>query len=68
MELELSPLDRRYEPLRTSRRKRDSGVVASLDGDGQQLPIVVAGANDGRDVPVGGAKCGRTLFKLVVAE
>lgn len=66
MELEFHQLDRRYEQLRTSCRKRDSRVLASLDRHGQQLPVVVvvAGGDDGRYVLVDGYKRVRALVKL----
>ena len=41
MELEFHQLDRRYEALRTTSRKRDSQVLTSLARDGQLLPVVV---------------------------
>lgn len=65
MELEFHQLDRRYEQLRTSSRTRDSRVLASLDRDGQQLPVVVvAGGADGRYILVDGYKRIRALIKL----
>jgi ParB/RepB/Spo0J family partition protein len=65
MKLELHQLDRRYEQLRTSCRKRDSRVLASLDRCGQQLPVVVvAGGDDGRYILVDGYKRVRALHKL----
>lgn len=65
MELEFHQLDRRYEQLRTSCQRRDSRVLASLDRDGQQLPVVVvAGGDDGRYILVDGYKRVRALLKL----
>ncbi len=65
MELEFHQLDRRYEQLRTSCRKRDSRVLASLDRYGQQLPIVVvACGDDGGYILVDGYKRVRALIKL----
>lgn len=65
MELEFHQLDRRYEQLRTSCRKRDSRVLASLDRVGQQLPVVVvAGGDEGRYILVDGYKRVRGLRKL----
>jgi ParB/RepB/Spo0J family partition protein len=65
MELEFHQLDRRYETLRTSSRKRDSRVLASLDQVGQQLPVVVvAGGDEGRYILIDGYKRVRGLCKL----
>ncbi len=65
MELEFHQLDRRYEQLRTLCRRRESRVLASLDRDGQQLPVVVvAGGDDGRYILVDGHKRVRALIKL----
>lgn len=65
MELEFHQLDRRYEQLRRACRKEDSRVLASLDRDGQQLPVVVvAGGEDGRFILVDGFKRVRALRKL----
>ena len=65
MDLEFHQLDRRYESLRTSCRKRDSRVLASLDRHGQQLPVVVVGGgDDGRYILVDGYKRVRALIKL----
>ena len=65
MELEFHQLDRRYEMLRTSCRKRDSRILASLNRHGQQLPVVVvAGGDEGRHILVDGYKRVRALRKL----
>jgi ParB family chromosome partitioning protein len=65
MDLEFHQLDRRYEELRRACRKEDSRVLASLDRDGQQLPVVVVkGGEDGRFVLVDGFKRVRALVKL----
>ncbi len=65
MELELHQLDRRYEQLRTSSRERESRILASLDRNGQQLPVVVVhGGDEGRYVLVDGYKRVRALHKL----
>ncbi len=65
MELELHQLDRRYEQPRTSCRKRDSRVLASLDRHGQQLPVVVVASEDpGRYILIEGDKRVRALGKL----
>jgi ParB family transcriptional regulator, chromosome partitioning protein len=64
MELEFHQLDRRYEQLRTSCRRRDSRVLASLDRHGQQLPVIVVVGVDGRYVLVDGYKRVRGLHKL----
>ena len=65
MEIEFHQLDRRYETLRTVCRKRDSRVLASLDRNGQQLPVVVvAGGDEGRYILVDGYKRVRALRKL----
>lgn len=65
MELEFHQLDRRYEPLRTLCRKRESRVLASLDRVGQQHPVVVvAGDDEGRFILVDGYKRVRALRKL----
>lgn len=65
MEIEFHQLDQRYKQLRTSCRKRDSRVLASLDRYGQQLPVVVvASAEEGRYILVDGYKRVRALSKL----
>jgi len=65
MDLELHQLDRRYETLRTTSQERDSRVLASLDRDGQQLPVVViVGGDAGRYILVDGYKRVRGLRKL----
>ncbi len=64
MELELHQLDRRYEQLRTSCRKRDSRVLASLDRHGQQVPVVVVAGEPGRYILIDGYKRVRALRKL----
>lgn len=66
MNLEFHQLDRRYERLRRACRKRDAQVLASLDRDGQQLPVVVvvAGGDAGRYILVDGFKRVRGLVKL----
>lgn len=65
MELELHQLDRRYEYLRTSSQQREGRILASLDRNGQQLPVVVVhGGDEGRYVLVDGYKRVRALHKL----
>jgi len=65
MELELHQLDRRYEQLRTSSQQREGRILASLDNNGQQLPVVVVhGGDEGRYVLVDGYKRVRALKKL----
>jgi ParB/RepB/Spo0J family partition protein len=63
MELELSRLDLRYAPLRTSSTSKERRVLSSLDELGQQVPIVIV--RDGeRDVVVDGYKRVRALGRL----
>lgn len=66
MELEFHQLDRRYEQLRRACCKRDGQVLASLDRDGQQLPVVVvvASGDASRYILVDGFKRVRGLVKL----
>lgn len=65
MEIEFHQLDRRYEALRTVCRKRESRVLASMDRNGQQLPVVVvAGGDEGRYILIDGYKRVRALRKL----
>src|SRR5690606_834745 len=64
MELELHQLDRRYEQLRRSCPERDGRILASLDRDGQQMPVVVVAGEDGRYILIAGFKRLRALIKL----
>jgi len=64
MELELHQLDRRYEQLRRSCPERDGRILASLDRDGQQMPVVVVAGEDGRYILIDGFKRLRALIKL----
>jgi len=49
IELEVHQLDRRYEELRTTSRRREAKLSASLDSYAQQVPVVVVASEaDGR--------------------
>lgn len=64
MELDLHQLELRYEGLRTRRPNQERHLAASLLEQGQQMPIVVVGDEDGRFVVIDGYKRVRALRKL----
>lgn len=65
MDLEFHQLDQRYAELRRVCGRADSRVLASLDRDGQQLPVVVVASDEeGRFILVDGFKRVRALAKL----
>ena len=64
MQLELHQLDRRYEALRRRSPKREQRLLASLAGDGQQMPVVIVGNGAGGYVLVDGYKRVRALAAL----
>jgi ParB/RepB/Spo0J family partition protein len=64
MELDLHQLELRYEGLRKRSPRLERQLVASLSEVGQQLPIVVIVANDGRFVVIDGYKRVRALRRL----
>jgi len=63
MDLEFHQLDLRYEGLRRREPERERRLIGSLSERGQQVPIVVVGA-DGRFVVVDGYKRIRGLRRL----
>jgi ParB/RepB/Spo0J family partition protein len=63
MELEFHQLDRRYEDLRLRRPQRERSLLASLDAQGQQVPIVVV-AQEGSYLVIDGFKRLRCLQRL----
>lgn len=64
MQLELHQLDRRYEPLRRRSPKREQRLLASIAGEGQQMPVVIVGDGTGGYVLVDGYKRVRALTAL----
>ena len=64
MQLELHQLDRRYEPLRRRSPKREQRLLASLAGEGQQMPVVIVEDGTGGYVLVDGYKRVRALAAL----
>jgi ParB/RepB/Spo0J family partition protein len=64
MELEFHQLDLRYEALRKRSPRREARLLASLADMGQQVPVVVVLAADGRPVLVDGYKRVRALVRL----
>jgi len=63
MQLELGPLDRRYEALRSRSAGRERRLMASLAAIGQQTPIIVV-RDAATPVVVDGYKRVRALIKL----
>lgn len=64
MELELQQLDRRYEALRRRNPTQERRLLTSLATDGQQIPIVVVPAEEGRRAVIDGYKRVRALREL----
>lgn len=64
MELELGQLDRRYESLRRRDPTRESRLLSSLAGHGQQAPVVVVAGEGGAHVLIDGHKRVRALAQL----
>lgn len=64
MDLDLHQLELRYEALRKRSPRLERQLVASLSEVGQQLPIVVVGADAGRFVVIDGYKRVRALRRL----
>lgn len=65
MDLEFHQLDLRYQGLRVRRLGQERRLLSSLAEHGQQVPIVVVGANEpGRFVVIDGHKRVRALHRL----
>ncbi len=64
VELDLAALDERYGRLRVVDRRSQARLLASIEEHGQQDPIYVVAAGDGRYVVVDGHKRARALRRL----